>query len=118
MTSLHAVLVACEALQTGCWRHGLVAKSKECLLSAPNYSFEWQWNYPFDADFDELPVFAPGHVLTMDCGYNNTMDNALLAGALQRAGKTEPQTVVLGDETLDEMCLAVLTLVFERSEGD
>ena len=50
----------------------------------------------------------------MDCGYNNTMDNALLAGALQRAGKTEPQTVVLGDETLDEMCLSVLTLVFER----
>ena len=113
---LQGALFACETDVAPADPAGRSAQ--ECLLSAPNYSFEWQWNYPFDADFDALPVFAPGHVLTMDCGYNNTMDNALLAGALQRAGKTEPQTVVLGDETLDEMCLAVLTLVFERPTGD
>ncbi|MEC8050967.1 MAG: hypothetical protein VX210_09270 [Myxococcota bacterium] len=92
--------------------------ANECLLSAPKYSFEWQWNYPFDADFDELPVFAPGHVLTLDCGYNNSMSNPLLAGALQRAGKSETQVVTLGDETLDEMCLTVMTLVFERAPGE
>lgn len=90
--------------------------TNECLLSAPNYSFEWQWNYPFDTPYENLPVFEPGSVLTLDCGYNNTMGNRLLAGALQRAGKTETQPVVLGDETLDEMCLTVLTFIFEREE--
>lgn len=112
---LQAALFACEtdlAPEETAGRSG-----HECLLSAPNYSFEWQWNYPFDAPFNELPVFEPGTVLTIDCGYNNTLDNGLLAEALQRAGKTETQEVRLGDETLDEMCLAVLTLVFERDNG-
>ena len=84
------------------------------LAECSEYSFEWQWNYPFDADFDELPVFAQGHVLTLDCGYNNSMSNPLLAGALQRAGKKRNPSCDLGDETLDEMCLTVMTLVFER----
>ena len=98
--------------------HDSELQANECLLSAPSYSFEWQWNYQYDTAFEALPSLSKGTVMTIDCGYNNTLDNPLLAKALSRAGYDEPITVTQGDETLDEMCLAVMTLVFERDPGE
>lgn len=84
----------------------------ECLLQTPTYKFEWQRSYTYDADINAVPRLQAGDVLTLRCTYNNTMDNPSLAEALRQAGKDEPQDIVLGDETNDEMCLAVIGTVF------
>jgi hypothetical protein len=90
--------------------------ARECLLSAPKYNFEWQRFYEYDVPIEELPSFTPGTVLTMECTYDNTMSNPLIAGALTRIGQDEPSDIELGDETLDEMCLVALLFTFERED--
>ena len=60
------------------------------------------------------PAFMPGDVLTI--GYNNSMSNANMRNALNRAGLSRTINVNLGDETLDEMCLVGLLFSFERTE--
>lgn len=90
--------------------------AQECLVSAPKYSFEWQRVYEYDTDFDSLPTFTPGTVLTIECTYDNSMNNPLVSGALSRLGHDAPGEVRLGDETLDEMCLVALAFAFERKD--
>jgi hypothetical protein len=90
--------------------------AQECLVSAPKYSFEWQRVYEYDAPYEALPVFTPGSVLTIECNYDNSMNNPLIRGALGRVGLDAPADVVLGDETLDEMCLIGLLFAFERRD--
>jgi hypothetical protein len=90
--------------------------TRECLVSAPKYSFEWQRAYSYDVPLDELPTFMPGDVLSIECRYQNNLDNPLMREALGRAGESEPSEVLLGDETLDEMCLVGLLFAFERVE--
>jgi hypothetical protein len=90
--------------------------ANECLASVPGYDFEWQRAYQYDAPLEELPIFSPGDVLTIDCYYNNSMNNRLMREALGRAGISEPKNVILGDETLDEMCLVGLLFAFERQD--
>ena len=90
--------------------------ANECLASVPAYNFEWQRAYAYDAPLEELPVFSPGDVMTIDCYYNNSMNNRLMREALGRAGISEPEEVHLGDETLDEMCLVGLLFAFERRD--
>ena len=85
-----------------------------CLLSAPNYSFEWQRVYQYDTEFETLPAFTPGTVLSIECTYDNSMGNPLISAALGRLGIDAPEEVRLGDETLDEMCLVALVFAFER----
>ncbi|MEE2755361.1 MAG: hypothetical protein VYA30_01815 [Myxococcota bacterium] len=89
---------------------------QECLINAPKYSFEWQRFYQYDAPFEQLPVVTPGSVMSIDCTYNNSMSNPLIQSALARLGMSAPTDVVLGDETLDEMCLVALLLAAERPE--
>jgi hypothetical protein len=88
--------------------------TNECLVSAPKYDFEWQRSYFYDVPLAELPTFMPGDVLTINCGYDNSMDNGNMREALGRAGLDENIEVNLGDETLDEMCLVGLLFSFER----
>ena len=88
--------------------------ARECLVSAPKYNFEWQRAYAYDVAIEDLPTFMPGDILSIDCRYQNTLSNPLMREALGRAGLNEPSDVVLGDETLDEMCLVGLLFSFER----
>ncbi len=82
-----------------------------CLLHTPNWDFAWQRFYFYDAPVEQLPMVGTGDRLWMKCIYDNSLDNQGLAQALNEAGKVNPRAVRLGEETLDEMCLAALYLL-------
>ena len=82
-----------------------------CLLHTPAWDFNWQRYYFYDAPVDELPSVGTGDRLWMRCGYDNSKANPSVAQALLDQGKDAPATVRLGEETLDEMCLAALYLL-------
>lgn len=79
----------------------------ECLLQTPYYSFEWQRLYTYDHTLDDAVRVAGGDSLYLRCTYDNTMNNPGVVEALGQQGLDEPIEVVLGEETLDEMCLGV-----------
>jgi hypothetical protein len=83
----------------------------QCLLAIPHWDFDWQRMYRYDAPIEQLPVVGPGDVFTMRCSYDNTLDNPKLATSLAEQGLSEPQTVQLGETTLDEMCLTAMVLL-------
>lgn len=80
---------------------------ESCLLHTPNWDFDWQRSYNYDAAIEDLPVMEMGDELHMRCIYNNSMSNPAVADAVTAMGLTQPTDVFLGDETLDEMCLGV-----------
>lgn len=80
---------------------------EQCLIQTPRWDFNWQRGYYFDGDVKDLPFLNLGDILTMRCTYNNSMDNPHVRKALDDAGLDAPHDVVLGEETLDEMCLGV-----------
>lgn len=82
--------------------------SDECLLQTPRWSFEWQRTYAYDAPLAEVPRVRDGDELYLRCKYNNSMSNPHVVRALAEQGLDAPHDVHLGEETLDEMCLAVL----------
>ncbi len=79
----------------------------DCLLQTPNYSFEWQRLYSFDTDLDQMPLTRSGDKIYLRCEYDNSMNNPYVVEALEDQGLDAPIDVVLGEETLDEMCLGV-----------
>jgi hypothetical protein len=79
----------------------------ECLLQTPRWDFQWQRLYSYATDLETVPRVYPGDDVYLKCTYNNTMGNPILARALSEQGLDEPQEVVLGEATLDEMCLGV-----------
>lgn len=88
--------------------------AEECLLQEPNWSFDWQRGYQYDAPIEALPSISPGDKLEMRCTYDNSMGNLKLKAALAEKGKREPEDVRLGEETLDEMCLLAISFVRPR----
>jgi hypothetical protein len=88
--------------------------AEECLIHTPRWNFDWQRSYQYDtATIDDLPQVREGDVLDIFCSYDNTMDNPFVVRALQDAGLTAPVDVFLGEETLDEMCLAIMGAVVD-----
>jgi hypothetical protein len=87
------------------------APADQCLLSIPQWNFDWQRAYRYDAPIEQLPAVAPGDVMKITCTYDNTPANANVMLSLQQQGLTMPQTVHLGETTLDEMCLAPMVLL-------
>lgn len=87
-----------------------------CLVQTPQWDFNWQRGYSYDIPLDEAPIMRPGDLLYMRCSYDNTLDNPFVAEALAGLGLSEPQTVVLGEETLDEMCLGVFGIAVPITE--
>jgi hypothetical protein len=83
-----------------------------CLLHTPSWDFAWQRFYFYDAPAASLPSLRTGDKLWMQCRYNNSMSNAGVKAALAEQGKDAPADVYLGEETLDEMCLAALYLLY------
>ncbi len=79
----------------------------ECLLQTPRWDFQWQRLYSYDADLDKVPRVRLGDTVYLRCTYNNSMSNPFVVKALGEQGLSEPKDVVLGEETLDEMCLGV-----------
>lgn len=83
----------------------------QCLLAIPHWDFDWQRLYRYDAPIEQLPAVGPGDVMTIRCTYDNTLDNPKLAASLAERGLAQPQTVHLGETTLDEMCLGPAVLL-------
>jgi hypothetical protein len=83
----------------------------ECMLQVPEWNFDWQRQYEYDTDINSLPTVGPGDVAKIRCTYDNTMNNPFLAESLSEQGLSQPQTVTLGETTLDEMCLGAFWLV-------
>lgn len=85
---------------------------RECLVETPRWDFNWQGGYGYFAPYEQLPLMNPGDVLRMRCVYDNTRGNPYLARALDERGLTDPIDVRLGEDTLDEMCLAAIGLIY------
>ncbi len=85
---------------------------QECLVQTPNYDFNWQRGYPYDAPLDLVPTARAGDVIYMRCTYDNSMSNPHVVEALAEQGLDAPVDVFLGEETLDEMCLGVFGVAY------
>ena len=83
-------------------------------MHIPAWNFEWQMMYGYDAPFEDLPALSPGERLVVQCTYDNTLNNPFVQQMLADEGLSEPIDVTLGEETTDEMCLAMLGAVAER----
>ena len=57
-------------------------KSRQVLLSLPNYNYGWQKDYQL-----QEPLFLPkGTLLTCDAHYDNSLKNIFLSDASKRVG--------------------------------
>ena len=91
--------------------------SSECLVNVDRWDFSWQRAYSYDEDIDDLPTVGDGDIVTVDCTYDNTLNNPFVEQALQELGLPAPIDVVLGEESLDEMCLGIFGIAFENAPG-
>jgi len=76
--------------------------SRECLLDVPDWDFAWQQAYRLHDD-DHLEL-APGDAVEVTCTWDNSAANQPVVDGQQ----VEPQDVVWGEGTADEMCLVYL----------
>jgi hypothetical protein len=83
----------------------------ECLLANPGWDFDWQRAYAYDVPLAEAPVVRGGDTLRVRCTYNNTLEHPGTRRALAEEGLDAPVDVGLGEGSLDEMCLAVVSYV-------
>lgn|GEM_PF-5734091 len=83
-----------------------------CLLHTPTWDFDWQQFYFYDPSV-AAPSARPGDALWLECEFDNSLDNPGLVKALAESGLEEPVDVGLGEGSLDEMCIAVLGMVFD-----
>lgn len=89
--------------------------SEECLIETPQWDFNWQRGYAYDAEYDELPRIKDGDTLELHCVYDNTMKNHFVAQALHERGMDAPVEVRLGEDTLDEMCVAAIGVIYPNT---
>jgi hypothetical protein len=89
-----------------------VQPANECLLAIPQWDFNWQRIYSYDAPLDQVPVANPGDVVQIKCTYNNTLSNPFEVQSLLDQGLSMPTTVKLGETTLDEMCLGAFLVTY------
>lgn len=62
------------------------------------------------------PLVNPGDVLRRRCVYDNSLNNPALAAALAERGLSVPVDVALGEDTLDEMCLAAIGIIYPNPQ--
>ena len=92
-------------------QRGSAEPAEECLLQVPAWDFSWQRSYAYDAPVEDLPRLSPGDKLKIRCTYDNTLENPALVGALTEQNLSAPVDVAMGEETLEEMCIAGLQLL-------
>lgn len=86
--------------------------SETCVAHVPQYDFEWQLTYLYDAPIAELPKLEPTDTLVIECTYDNSESNPFFQEYLSNAGLEGPMDVGVGENTLDEMCTGILGIVF------
>lgn len=85
---------------------------EQCLIETPSWDFNWQRGYAYDAPYDKLPEMRSGDTLKFHCEFDNSMKNKFVVKALADQNLTAPKDVVLGEDTLDEMCLGAIGLMY------
>jgi hypothetical protein len=88
--------------------------ASQCMLETPKWNFHWQRGYAYNTAIDQAPEWRPGDKLWMQCTYNNSTSNPWVVQALQEQNLTAPRDVVLGEQTLDEMCLSVMGVAYKN----
>lgn len=83
----------------------------QCLVHTPGFRFDWQQGYAFDPDEAPLPVIHGGDRLRVQCRYDNSASNPFMPLHLDASGASAPHDVYWGEETGDEMCMAMVGLV-------
>jgi hypothetical protein len=83
-----------------------------CMIQTPRWNFNWQRAYNIDATVGNFPKVQGGDIVTLECTYENTLDNPLLAEALAKQGLSEPTDVWLGEASLEEMCLLIFGVAY------
>jgi len=86
--------------------------NEECLVNVQDWDFDWQRTYNYNAELEALPTVTDGDTITLKCDYNNTLSNPFVERMLAEEGLENPIDVFLGEETTDEMCIAILGVVF------
>ncbi|MEZ4237168.1 MAG: hypothetical protein R3F59_13640 [Myxococcota bacterium] len=94
--------------------HNDANDDKECLVHAPGFRFDFQRGYVYDPATGELPVIHRGDRVRVTCRYDNSESNPFLPLHLQASGATEPHDVWWGEETGDEMCMAIVGLIVPK----
>jgi len=84
----------------------------ECLEQTPAWDFNWQLGYSWDTSYADLPTLRDGDTVHVRCTYDNVMQNRAIAAALSVQGKTEPVDILVGEDTLDEMCLSLMGISY------
>jgi hypothetical protein len=85
--------------------------AEECLIDTPKWDFNWQRSYAYNTSLETLPTLRGGDVLTAHCIYDNSLDNPFVKRALMEEKLTAPKDVNLGENTLDEMCIGLFSLL-------
>lgn len=83
---------------------------QECLIHTPQWDFNWQRGYAYDAPLDQVPVARAGDEFLLQCNYDNSMQNPFVVEALRQQGLSAPRDVFMGETTLDEMCLGAFAV--------
>ena len=83
--------------------------AKQCLLQ-DQWDVHWQRIYTYDAPIERLPKLYGGEKLRLRCTFDNSMMNRRLGPELWSRG-IPPMDLTLGDESLNEMCMADVLLV-------
>jgi hypothetical protein len=86
--------------------------SSDCLMQIPQWDFDWQRRYDYDAPIEQMLRINAGDKLNIRCTYDNTMANQKVASSLLARGIAAPRPVSLGESTLDEMCLVSVTALY------
>jgi hypothetical protein len=84
----------------------------ECLVNVKRWDFDWQRTYNYDAELSALPTVTNGDTITLRCDYDNTLANPFVQRMLADEGLDNPVDIRLGEETTDEMCVALIGIVF------
>lgn len=87
-----------------------------CLIHTPDYRFDFQTSYVYDADPDDLPIVRTGDWVDVRCTYDNSASNPFLDDQLEATGWSEPGDVGWGEDTGSEMCMAMVGLILPPIE--
>lgn len=89
---------------------------RRCLLSTPVWDYDWHRLYRYDVPLSAAPVLRSEDLIELRCVYSNHLGHEGTRQVLAAEGLQAPVDVGPGVGGLDEMCTALLGVVFERGE--
>lgn len=84
----------------------------ECLVNVKDWDFDWQRSYTYAGPPQSQPTLANGDTIRLECSFDNTLANEGVQRLLAEEGLSSPIDVALGDDSSDEMCIALFGIVF------